>query len=106
MEKLNKKGQALVEYVLIIALVTVIAVSLIKIFGEYSYSYFEDLVISSSFQTIETENGENEKMAFLCDKFGYTNEYGDSITVSKGQPSFAIGYFVIILYNIRIVIAR
>ncbi len=33
--KLNKKGQALVEYVLIIALVTVIAVSLIKIFGGY-----------------------------------------------------------------------
>ena len=31
--KLNRKGQALVEYVLIIALVTVIAVSLIKIFG-------------------------------------------------------------------------
>ena len=35
MKKLNKKGQALVEYVLIIALVTVIAVSLIKIFGGY-----------------------------------------------------------------------
>lgn len=33
--KLNKKGQALVEYVLIIALVTVIAVSLIKVFGGY-----------------------------------------------------------------------
>ncbi|HIU39717.1 MAG TPA: Flp family type IVb pilin [Candidatus Aphodocola excrementigallinarum] len=35
MLKLNKKGQALVEYVLIIALVTVIAVSLIRIFGGY-----------------------------------------------------------------------
>lgn len=35
MKKLNKKGQALVEYVLIIALVTVIAVSLIKVFGGY-----------------------------------------------------------------------
>lgn len=32
---MNKKGQALVEYVLIIALVTVIAVSLIKFFGGY-----------------------------------------------------------------------
>lgn len=35
MTKLNRKGQALVEYVLIIALVTVIAVSLIKVFGGY-----------------------------------------------------------------------
>lgn len=35
MLKLNEKGQALVEYVLIIALVTVIAVSLIRIFGGY-----------------------------------------------------------------------
>ena len=35
MKKLNQKGQALVEYVLIIALVTVIAVSLIKVFGGY-----------------------------------------------------------------------
>ena len=31
----NNKGQALVEYVLIIALVTVIAVSLIRVFGGY-----------------------------------------------------------------------
>ncbi len=29
----NKKGQALIEYVLIIALVSVIAISAIKIFG-------------------------------------------------------------------------
>ena len=35
MRRLNQKGQALVEYVLIIALVTVIAVSLIKVFGGY-----------------------------------------------------------------------
>ena len=33
--RLNKKGQALVEYILIIALVTVVAVSLIKVFGGY-----------------------------------------------------------------------
>ena len=31
----NNRGQALVEYVLIIALVTVIAVSLIRVFGGY-----------------------------------------------------------------------
>lgn len=35
MKKIGNKGQALVEYVLIIALVTVIAVSLIKVFGGY-----------------------------------------------------------------------
>lgn len=35
MKSLKNNGQALVEYVLIIALVTVIAVSLIKVFGGY-----------------------------------------------------------------------
>ena len=33
--KLNRKGQTLVEYVLIIALITVLAVALVKIFGGY-----------------------------------------------------------------------
>lgn len=33
MRKLNSKGQALVEYVLIITLVVVVAISAIKIFG-------------------------------------------------------------------------
>ena len=32
---LNKKGQALVEYVLIIALITGIAIASVKIFGGY-----------------------------------------------------------------------
>ena len=32
---INKKGQALVEYVLIIALVAVIIIALVKIFGGY-----------------------------------------------------------------------
>ena len=31
----NKKGQALVEYVLIIALVSVVIIGLVKIFGGY-----------------------------------------------------------------------
>lgn len=35
MKKLNNKGQALVEYVLIITLVVVVAISAIKIFGGY-----------------------------------------------------------------------
>ena len=37
---LNRKGQTLVEYVLIISLITVIAVALVKIFG----GYLEDAV--------------------------------------------------------------
>ena len=32
---INKKGQALVEYVLIIALISVVIISLVKIFGGY-----------------------------------------------------------------------
>ena len=32
---INKKGQALVEYVLIIALVAVIIIALVKVFGGY-----------------------------------------------------------------------
>jgi len=33
--KLNRKGQTLVEYVLIISLITVLAIALVKIFGGY-----------------------------------------------------------------------
>lgn len=35
MRKLNNKGQTLVEYVLIISLITVVAVAVVKIFGGY-----------------------------------------------------------------------
>ena len=35
MVKLNRKGQTLVEYVLIISLVTVVAIAAVKIFGGY-----------------------------------------------------------------------
>ena len=33
--KLNRKGQTLVEYVLIISLITVVAIGLVKVFGGY-----------------------------------------------------------------------
>ena len=33
--RLNNKGQTLVEYVLIISLITVVAVAVVKIFGGY-----------------------------------------------------------------------
>ena len=51
MKRINQKGQALVEYVLIIALVTVIAVSLIKIFG----GYLKDSITKTSCELV----GEN-----------------------------------------------
>lgn len=35
MMKLNRKGQTLVEYVLIIVLITVVAIGAVKIFGGY-----------------------------------------------------------------------
>ena len=56
MKNLNKKGQALVEYVLIIALVTVIAVSLIKVFG----GYLKDSVTKMSCQMIGKEYVESK----------------------------------------------
>lgn len=57
MKKLNKKGQALVEYILIIALVTVIAVSIIKAFG----GYLKDSITKTSCELIgeKYEKGAN-----------------------------------------------
>ena len=48
MKNLNKKGQALVEYVLIIAVVTVIAVSLIKGCG----GYLKDSITNTSCEVV------------------------------------------------------
>lgn len=42
--KLNKKGQALVEYILIIALVSVIVIALVNYFG----GYLKDVITKSS----------------------------------------------------------
>lgn len=44
MKKLGKKGQTLVEYVLIISVITIIAISLVKSFG----GYLKDSVTKSS----------------------------------------------------------
>ena len=44
MKKLNSKGQALVEYVLIIALISVIAISLVSLLG----GYLRDAITKSS----------------------------------------------------------
>ncbi len=49
--KLNNKGQALVEYLLIIALVSVIVVSLVKLLG----GYLQDSITKTSCSLIGKE---------------------------------------------------
>jgi Flp pilus assembly pilin Flp len=49
--RLNRKGQTLVEYVLIISLITVIAIGLVKIFG----GYLKDSVTKMSCEIIGKE---------------------------------------------------
>lgn len=46
MKKLNHKGQALVEYVLIIAIISVIAVALVNYFGGYLKDAFQKTACS------------------------------------------------------------
>lgn len=41
---MNKKGQALVEYILIVALISVIAIALVNYFG----GYLKDLITKTS----------------------------------------------------------
>ena len=55
---LNRKGQTLVEYVLVISLVTVIAVALVKIFG----GYLEDAVTKMGCQISGKEYVEGNKI--------------------------------------------
>jgi len=42
--KLNRKGQALVEYLLIIAVISVVVISVVKLFG----GYLQDTMTKSS----------------------------------------------------------
>ena len=42
--KMNNKGQALVEYLLIIAVISVVVISIVKLFG----GYFQDSMTKSS----------------------------------------------------------
>ena len=49
--KLNKKGQALVEYLLIIAVISVIGVSVVKLFG----GYLQDAMTKSSCKLVDKE---------------------------------------------------
>ena len=55
---LNRRGQTLVEYVLIISLVTVVAIAAVRIFG----GYLKDTVTKVSCEMIGKEYVEGEKV--------------------------------------------
>lgn len=57
MKKLNSKGQALVEYLLIIAVVSVIVVSLVKLLG----GYLKDAVTKTSCEIMDKTYVEGAK---------------------------------------------
>ena len=56
--RLNRKGQTLVEYVLIISLITVLAVALVKVFG----GYLQDVITKMGCQVSGKEYVEGEKV--------------------------------------------
>ena len=58
MLKLNRKGQTLVEYVLIISLVTVVAIAGVRIFG----GYLKDAITKTSCSMVGKEYVEGEKV--------------------------------------------
>lgn len=49
MKKLSNKGQALIEYILIVSLITVIAISIVKMFG----GYLKDSITKSSCSIVD-----------------------------------------------------
>lgn len=57
MKRFNNKGQALVEYLLIIAVVSVIVVSLVKLLG----GYLQDSITKSSCNMLDKTYVEGEK---------------------------------------------
>ena len=57
MKKLNQKGQALVEYLLIIAVISVIVVSVVKLLG----GYLQDSMTKSSCKLVDKEYVEGSK---------------------------------------------
>ncbi len=56
--KLNNKGQTLVEYVLIISLITAVAIGLVKIFG----GYLQDAITKTGCQISGKEYVEGAKV--------------------------------------------
>lgn len=56
--RLNRRGQTLVEYVLIISLVTVVAIAAVRVFG----GYLKDSITKMSCQMIGKEYVEADKI--------------------------------------------
>ncbi len=54
---MNRKGQALVEYILIIALISVIAIALVNYFG----GYLKDAITKTSCSLVDEEYIEGDK---------------------------------------------
>ncbi len=57
MVRMNRKGQALVEYLLIIAVISVIVVSLVKLLG----GYLQDSITKSSCSLVDKVYVEGDK---------------------------------------------
>lgn len=57
MKRINCKGQALVEYVLIITLVVVVSISAIKLFG----GYLKDSITKTSCELVGQKYQEGDK---------------------------------------------
>ena len=51
--KMNNKGQALVEYLLIIAVISVVIISIVKLFLIYMILLFLFVIITSIFSSIK-----------------------------------------------------
>ncbi len=54
---MNKKGQALTEYILIITLISVIAIAIVNIFG----GYLKDAITKTSCELVSQEYVEGDK---------------------------------------------
>lgn len=54
---LNRKGQALTEYILIIALISVVAIAVVNVFG----GYLKDAMTKTSCSLVNQEFVEGEK---------------------------------------------
>lgn len=57
MKRLNNKGQALVEYVLIVAIISVITIAVVNYFG----GYLKDSITKTSCSLVDKEYVEGEK---------------------------------------------
>ena len=85
---MNKKGQALVEYVLIISLITVVAIAAVRIFG----GYLKDSITKVSCAMVGKEYVEENNNYSNGDEYNipsgtYTCETGESFTFLVSKPN-------------------